>query len=63
MSLNDNQIQLLQNLYHDAFLGLTTDKKLYDYLKTNGKTGYTQSKIHEFLKSLEVNQVLTKRRG
>ncbi len=30
MSLNDNQIQLLQNLYSDAFLGLTTEKKLYD---------------------------------
>ncbi len=63
MSLNDNQIQLLQNLYNDASLGLTTDKKLYDYLKSNGETGYTLSKIHDVLKSLEVTQVLTKRRG
>ena len=63
MSLNDTQIQLLQNLYNDESLGLTTEKKLYDYLKSNGETGYTLSKIHDFLKSLEVNQVLTKRRG
>ena len=60
MSLNDTQIQLLQNLYNDESLGLTTEKKLYDYLKSNGETGYTLSKINEFLKSLEVNQVLTK---
>ena len=60
MSLNDNQIQLLQNLYNDESLGLTTNKKLYDYLKSKGETGYTLSKIKEFLKSLEVNQVLTK---
>ncbi len=38
-------------------------KKLYDYLKSNGETGYTLSKINDFLKSFEVNQVLTKRRG
>ena len=63
MSLNDTQIQRLQNLYNDESLGLTTEKKLYDYLKSNGETGYTLSKIKEFLKSLEVNQVLTKRRG
>ena len=63
MSLNDNQIQLLQNLYNDASLGLTTGQKLYSHLKSNGETGYTLSKINEFLKSLEVNQVLTKRRG
>ena len=63
MSLNDQQIQQLQNLYNDESLGLTTTKKLYDYLKSNGETGYTLSKINEFLKSLEVNQVLTKRRG
>jgi len=63
MSLNDNQIQLLQNIYNDESLGLTTNKKLYDYLKSKGETGYTLSKINEFLKSLEVNQVLTKRRG
>jgi hypothetical protein len=63
MSLNDNQIQLLQKIYNDESLGLTTEKKLYDYLKSNGEIGYTLSKIKEFLKSLEVNQVLTKRRG
>ena len=63
MSLNDTQIQLLQNLYNDASLGLTTGQKLYNYLKSNGETGYTLSKINGFLKSLEVNQVLTKRRG
>ncbi len=46
MSLNDTQIQLLQNLYNDASLGLTTEKKsLYDYLKSNGETGYTLSRI------------------
>ena len=50
MSLNDTQIQRLQNLYNDASLGLTTEKKLYDYLKSNGETGYTLSKIKEFLK-------------
>jgi len=60
MSLNDNQIQLLQKIYNDESLGLTTEKKLYDYLKSNGEIGYTLSKIKEFLKSLEVNQVLTK---
>ncbi len=34
-------------------------------LKSKDETGYTLSKIHEFLKSLEVNEVLTigKRRG
>jgi hypothetical protein len=63
MSFNDTQIQLLQNLYNDASLGLTTGQKLYNHLKSNGETGYTLSKINEFLKSLEVNQVLTKRRG
>ena len=63
MSFNDKQIELLQNLYNDASLGLTTGQKLYSYLKSNGETGYTLSKVNEFLKSLEVNQVLTKRRG
>ena len=63
MSLNDLQIQLLQNSYNHESLGLTTEKKLYDYLKSKGETGYTLSKIKEFLKSLEVNQVLTKRGG
>ena len=52
MSLNDTQIQLLQNLYNDASLGLTTEKNLYDYLKSIGETGYTLSKITEFLKVL-----------
>jgi hypothetical protein len=42
MSLNDTQIQGLQNLYNDESLGLTTEKKLYDYLKTNGETGQKQ---------------------
>ncbi len=36
---------------------------IYNHLKTNGETGYTLTKINEFLKSLEVNQVLAKRRG
>jgi hypothetical protein len=53
----------LQKNYNDASLGLTTNKKLYDYLETKGETGYTLSKINEFLKSLEVNQVLTKEGG
>ena len=60
MSFNDTQIQLLQNLYNDASLGLTTGQKLYNHLKANGETGYTLTKINEFLKSLEVNQVLKK---
>ena len=63
MSLNDQQIQQLQNLYNDSSLGLTTGKKLYDYLKSKGDVGYTLGKINDFLKSLEVNQVLKKRRG
>ena len=50
-------------IYNDASLGLKTGQKLYAYLKSNDETGYTLSKINEFLKSLEVNQVLTKRRG
>ena len=48
MSLTDNDIVLLQKLYYDASLGLTTGKKIYDYLKSNGKSGYTVSKINEF---------------
>ena len=28
MSLNDTQIQRLQNLYNDESLGLTTEKKI-----------------------------------
>ncbi len=50
-------------MYNDASLGLTTSQKLYSYLELNGETGYTLSKINEFLNFLEVNQVLTKRRG
>jgi hypothetical protein len=41
MSFNDIQIQLLQNLYNNESLGLTTETKLYDYLKSKGETGYT----------------------
>ena len=63
MSFNDTQIQLLQNLYNYASLGLTTGQKVIQPFKTKGETGYTLTKINEFLKSLEVNQVLTKRRG
>ena len=63
MSFSEKQIEHLQNLYNDASLGLTTGQKLYDYLKSKGETGFTLSKINQFLKSLEVNQVLTKRRG
>ena len=63
MSLSDKQIEQLQNLYNDSSLALTTGKKIYDHLKSNGETGYTLSKINDFLKSLEVNQVLKKRRG
>jgi hypothetical protein len=48
MSLNDTQIQRLQNLYNDASLRLTTEKNIYDYLKTNGETGYTLSKLMNF---------------
>jgi hypothetical protein len=53
MSLNDTQIQRLQNLYNDESLGLTTGQKLYNYLKSNGETGYTLTKINEFLKVLK----------
>ncbi len=60
MSFNATQIQLLQNLYNDEFLGLTTGQKLYSHLKAKDETRYT---LIYFLKSLEVIQVLTKRRG
>ena len=60
MSLNDQQIQQLQNLYNDSSLALTTGKKIYDHLKSIGETGYTLSKVNDFLKSLEVNQVFKK---
>jgi hypothetical protein len=63
MSLTHKDIAELQKLYYDASLELTPIKKRYDYLKSNGKSGYTLAKINEFLKSLEINQVLTKRRG
>ncbi len=66
MSFSEKQIELLQNLYDDASLGLTKGQKLYNHLKSDsetGPTGFTLSKVNEFLKSLEVNQVLTKRRG
>ena len=56
MSLNDKQIELLQNLYNDASLGLTTGKKLYKHLKLINEPGYTLSKIDNVLKSLEVNE-------
>ncbi len=62
MPLNDNQIQQLENLYN-ASSGFTTGKILFDYLKSNGETGYAFLEMNEFLKSLEVNQVLLKRRG
>ncbi len=52
MSLNDTQIQRLQNLYNDESLELKTEKKLYDYLKSNSETGYTLLKIKDFLKVL-----------
>ena len=45
MSFNDTQIQLLQNLYNDASLGLTTGQKLYSHLKAKGEIGYTLTKI------------------
>ncbi len=57
------KVTKLQDRYNDASLGLTTGQKLYRYLKSNGETGYTLARINEFLKSLEINQVLTKRRG
>ncbi len=63
MTMPEKEITKLQDLYNDASLGLTTGKKLYSYLKSNGETGYTLAKIDEFFKSLEINQVLTKRRG
>ncbi len=63
MSFHDTQIWQLQNLYNDASLGLTTGQRFYSHLKTNDETGYTLSKINKFLKSLEVNQVLTQRTG
>ena len=43
--VSDKQIELLQNLYTDASLGISTGKKK-SYLKSNGETGYTLSKIN-----------------
>jgi hypothetical protein len=51
MSFSDGQIELLQNLYNDTSLGLTTGQKMYNYLKSNGETGYTLSKVNEYLNS------------
>ena len=45
MSLNEKQIELLENLYNDASLGLTTGKKLYDHLKLINEPGYPLPKI------------------
>ncbi len=60
-----NKLNWNNILFNDASLGLTTGRTgqyIYNYLKSNGETGYTQSKIKDFLKNSEVNQVLTKRR-
>ena len=63
MSLSQDQIIKVDALYTDPSKGLTTFKKVYDYLKSQGETGYTLQKIKDYLGSLQVNQVLTKRRG
>ena len=63
MSLTQDQIIKVDSLYTDPSKGLTTFKKVYDYLKSQGETGYTLQKIKDYLGSLQVNQVLTKRRG
>ena len=49
MSFSDKQIELSQNLYKDASLGLTAGQKLYNYLKYNGETGHILSKVISFL--------------
>jgi hypothetical protein len=51
------------HIYNYSSLALTTGKKIYDQLKSIGETGYTISKVHDLLKSLEVKQVLKNRRG
>jgi transposase InsO family protein len=61
--ITPQEIQTLKTLYFDENKGLTSDKKLYEYLHSNGHTDFTYKQVNEFLKSLEVNQVLTKRRG
>ncbi len=48
MSFNDIQIELLQNLYNNASLGLTTAQNYNKKLKSNGETGYTLSKTNKF---------------
>ncbi len=48
MSLNDTQIQLLQNLCNDESLGLTTEKKLYDYLNQMVKQVIHYQKLMNF---------------
>ena len=60
--ITPQEIQTLKTLYFDENKGLTSDKKLYEYLHSNGHNNFTYTQINEFLKSLEVNQVLTKRR-
>jgi hypothetical protein len=40
MSVSDNQTELLQIVYNDASIRLTTGQILYSYLKSNGETGY-----------------------
>ena len=45
MSFNDKQIELLQNLYNDASLGLTTSQKLYSYLKSMVKQDIHYQKL------------------
>ncbi len=52
ISFNYKQIERLQKLYNDAYSGLATDQKLYNYLKSVGGTRYTLSKINEDLKVL-----------
>ena len=63
MSFSDKQIELLQNLYNDASLGLTTGQKLYNYLKSNGETVYTLSKINDFFKKFRSESSINKKKG
>jgi hypothetical protein len=41
MPLTDKDAELLQKLYYDASLGLTTGLKKYNDLKSNIKSGHT----------------------
>ena len=52
MSLTQDQISKVDSLYTDPSKGLTTFKKVYDYLKNQGETGYTLQKIKDYLGSL-----------